>query len=151
MTVARSHLSKSLSFEILAHQLPSVFSVDFTTLLSTGGWTAQWGQDSTSQQRAHTHTLFLRRNSSSGIKLSSLFSFFETGSSSMGGGGWTGGIGAGEGTGAPGGAGTNAGMGLRKAQHSHPLRIQQILLYTSNFSRLMKTENKCHHSCKKLI
>lgn len=53
-------------------------------------------------------TLFLRRNSSSGTRLSSVFSFLEAGSSSMGGGGWTGGIGAGAGTGATGGAGTNA-------------------------------------------
>lgn len=55
-----------------------------------------------------SHTLFLRRNSSSGTRLSSVFSFLEAGSSSMGGGGWTGGIGAGAGTGATGGAGTNA-------------------------------------------
>lgn len=54
------------------------------------------------------HTLFLRRNSSSGMRLSSVFSFLEVGSSSIGGGGCTGGIGAGAGTGATGGAGTKA-------------------------------------------
>ena len=43
------------------------------------------------------------------MRLSSVFSFLEAGSSSMGGGGWTGGIGAGAGTGATGGAGTKAG------------------------------------------
>lgn len=55
-------------------------------------------------------TLFLRRNSSSGIRLSSVFIFLLEGSSSCGGGGWAGGMGAetvlgGWGTG---GAGTNA-------------------------------------------
>ena len=55
-----------------------------------------------------SHALFLRRNSSSGMRLSSVFSFLDAGSSSMGGGGWTGGMGAGAGTGATGGAGTKA-------------------------------------------
>lgn len=55
-----------------------------------------------------SRALFLRRNSSSGMRLSSVFSFLEAGSSSMGGGGWTGGMGAGAGTGATGGAGTKA-------------------------------------------
>ena len=55
-----------------------------------------------------SQTLFLRRNSSSGMRLSSVFSFLDGGSSSIGGGGCTGGIGAGAGTGATGGAGTKA-------------------------------------------
>lgn len=66
-----------------------------------------------------TGPLFLRRNSSSGMRLSSVFSFLEAGSSSMGGGGWTGGIGAGAGTGATGGAGTKA---ARAGINSHMSR-----------------------------
>lgn len=66
-----------------------------------------------------SQTLFLRRNSSSGMRLSSVFSFLEAGSSSMGGGGWTGGIGAGAGTGATGGAGTKA---ARAGINSHMSR-----------------------------
>lgn len=55
-------------------------------------------------------TLFLRRNSSSGIRLSSVFIFLLTGSSSWGGGGcgWDGGAGAELGGCGTGGAGTNA-------------------------------------------
>lgn len=60
------------------------------------------------RQHSGPQTLFLRRNSSSGMRLSSVFSFLDGGSSSIGGGGCTGGIGAGAGTGATGGAGTKA-------------------------------------------
>lgn len=59
---------------------------------------------------ARVCTLVLRRNSSSGIRLSSVFIFLLTGSSSCGIGGWAGGMGAGGALGGwgTGGAGTNA-------------------------------------------
>lgn len=66
--------------------------------------------------------MFLRRNSSSGMRLSSVFSFLDGGSSSIGGGGCTGGIGAGAGTGATGGAGTKAA----KTQYSCPMSTEEV-------------------------
>lgn len=60
-----------------------------------------------------TKTLFLRRNSSSEIRLSSVFIFLVTGSSSWGGGGWDGGAGAELGGCGTGGAGTNAERRIR--------------------------------------
>lgn len=64
--------------------------------------------DATAMNQASKQTLFLRRNSSSGIRLSSDFIFLLTGSSSRGGGGWIGGAGTTLGGCGTGGAGTNA-------------------------------------------
>lgn len=64
--------------------------------------------DQTEITQGSKQTLFLRRNSSSGIRLSSDFIFLLTGSSSRGGGGWIGGAGTTLGGCGTGGAGTNA-------------------------------------------
>lgn len=86
------------------------------TLTATGPWgetkerwkKSVWTRKATAINQGSKQTLFLRRNSSSGIRLSSDFIFLLTGSSSRGGGGWIGGAGTTLGGCGTGGAGTNA-------------------------------------------
>lgn len=94
-------------------------------------------------------TLFLRKNSSSGIKLSSVFIFLLEGSSSWGGGGWAGGRGAetvlgGWGTG---GAGTNAAKmksQIKQTEQTHEITIKHLLFQILTGRDHHRWRSGCH-------